>query len=204
MIWNKIFGGKQRSHRARGATRVGTSEHDLSTHLGRVMDISSTGLRLRGEKRPIVAPGETITLCVTNGSQSIRVGGVVAWARRRSGAFEVGVRFVGAGDGAVAGLIQFAKHGFVNTIPGGASAGAPAALSARVEVEDLYQVLGIARDASGEQIRAAYHRLAREAHPDSGNAAASAARFALISKSYSVLRDEGLRARYDTILSGAA
>lgn len=206
MIWDTVFGGARKPQKARGAVRLGTSDHDLSTHLGRVMDISSTGLRLRGEKKPIVQPGESIAICVTNGSQSIRVGGVVAWVRRRSGAYEVGLRFAGTSEGAIAGLIQFARHGFVNTIPGGASSATTSSepLSARVEVEDLYEVLGVARNASEAEIRAAYHRLAREAHPDSGGEAASPERFARISKSYSVLRDTALRARYDALLSGAA
>ena len=63
------------------------------------------------------------------------------------------------------------------------------------ERRDPYIVLGVARQASGEEIARAYRRAARASHPDSGGG--SAARFQAVSDAYEVLRDPRRRAVYD-------
>ncbi|MBK9384895.1 MAG: J domain-containing protein [Planctomycetes bacterium] len=55
--------------------------------------------------------------------------------------------------------------------------------------EDPFQVLGVARDASLEEIRAAYHRLARETHPDRNASADAARRFIAVHSAWIALRD---------------
>ena len=69
---------------------------------------------------------------------------------------------------------------------------------AAIEDLDLYELLGVARDATDEQIKRAYRRKAREHHPDAnaGDPAAEA-RFKEVSLAYEVLRDPERRARYD-------
>lgn len=64
--------------------------------------------------------------------------------------------------------------------------------------KDLYQVLGVARNASQDEIRKAYRKLAKELHPDlnPGNAGA-ADRFKEVSAAYEILGDAAKRARYD-------
>jgi curved DNA-binding protein CbpA len=64
------------------------------------------------------------------------------------------------------------------------------------ERRDPYIVLGVARQASGEEIARAYRRAARASHPDSGGAG-SAERFQAVSDAYEVLRDPRRRAVYD-------
>jgi curved DNA-binding protein CbpA len=64
------------------------------------------------------------------------------------------------------------------------------------ERRDPYIVLGVPRQASGEEIARAYRRAARASHPDSGGAG-SAERFQAVSDAYDVLRDPRLRAVYD-------
>jgi curved DNA-binding protein CbpA len=61
---------------------------------------------------------------------------------------------------------------------------------------DPYIVLGLHRQASGEEIARAYRRAARASHPDSG-AAGSAERFQAVRDAYDVLRDPRRRAVYD-------
>jgi curved DNA-binding protein CbpA len=64
------------------------------------------------------------------------------------------------------------------------------------ERRDPYLVLGVPRQASGEEIARAYRRAARASHPDSGGAG-SAERFQAVSDAYEVLSDPRRRAVYD-------
>jgi DnaJ-class molecular chaperone len=65
-------------------------------------------------------------------------------------------------------------------------------------VEDPYAVLGVARDASAEEIRRAYRALAKRWHPDTNPDKPEAeARFKAISAAYALLSDPEQRARFD-------
>lgn len=66
-----------------------------------------------------------------------------------------------------------------------------------VASEDYYETLGVARDASTEEIRRAYRRLARENHPDVNKEPGAEDRFKDINEAYEVLSDPKKRARYD-------
>jgi len=71
-------------------------------------------------------------------------------------------------------------------------------------IPDLYAILGVARDASPEEIRSAYRRLARELHPDVNGDPEAERRFKEITAAYETLSDPDRRARYDAFgMSGA-
>lgn len=62
---------------------------------------------------------------------------------------------------------------------------------------DYYETLGIPRDASKEDIKRAYRRLARKYHPDVNKEAGAEDRFKEISRAYEVLSEPETRGRYD-------
>ncbi len=65
-------------------------------------------------------------------------------------------------------------------------------------MRDLYEVLGVRRDASAPEIKKAYHRLAKQHHPDlNPGDKASEEKFKECANAYQVLSDEEQRARYD-------
>ncbi|MDP3891097.1 molecular chaperone DnaJ [Nocardioides sp.] len=63
--------------------------------------------------------------------------------------------------------------------------------------QDLYTVLGVARDADGDAIKKAYRRLARQLHPDVNPDPETQERFKEVSRAYEVLSDPQKRAAYD-------
>jgi curved DNA-binding protein len=62
---------------------------------------------------------------------------------------------------------------------------------------DYYEVLGVPRDASAEDLQKAYRVLARRNHPDVNKDPAAEDRFKEINEAYHVLADPKLRQRYD-------
>src|SRR6266516_6755568 len=64
--------------------------------------------------------------------------------------------------------------------------------------QSLYEFLGVAEDASADEIKSAYRRLARRYHPDRNQGdSISAERFTRIKTAYDVLSDPERRNAYD-------
>ncbi len=68
---------------------------------------------------------------------------------------------------------------------------------ATVEKRDFYDVLGVNREASEDDLRKAFRKLARQYHPDVNKSAEAEPRFKEINEAYEVLRDPEKRERYD-------
>jgi curved DNA-binding protein CbpA len=60
---------------------------------------------------------------------------------------------------------------------------------------DLYEILGVGRDASAAQLKTAFRNLAKELHPDHGG---DPERFRLVKMAYDVLSDPEARRHYDS------
>ena len=63
--------------------------------------------------------------------------------------------------------------------------------------QDLYELLGVARDADGDAIKKSYRRLARQLHPDVNPDPETQEKFKEVSRAYEVLSDPQKRAAYD-------
>jgi curved DNA-binding protein len=66
-----------------------------------------------------------------------------------------------------------------------------------VDFRDYYEALEVPRDASSDDIRRSYRKLARKYHPDVNKEEGAEERFKELSEAYEVLRDEEKRERYD-------
>lgn len=68
-----------------------------------------------------------------------------------------------------------------------------------VKFRDYYEILGVERGASQEDIQKAFRRLARKYHPDINKAAEASDRFKELNEAYEVLKDPEKREKYDRL-----
>lgn len=68
-----------------------------------------------------------------------------------------------------------------------------------MKYKDYYQVMGLERSASAEDIKKAYRKLARKYHPDVSKEANAEERFKEVAEAYEVLKDPEKRAAYDQL-----
>ena len=68
-----------------------------------------------------------------------------------------------------------------------------------MDYKDYYEILGVGRDATQDQIKKAYRKLARKHHPDVSESKDAEKRFKEVGEAYEVLKDPDKRAAYDQL-----
>ncbi|MEQ8206503.1 MAG: DnaJ domain-containing protein, partial [Woeseia sp.] len=68
-----------------------------------------------------------------------------------------------------------------------------------MEYKDYYKVMGVKRDASQDEIKRAYRKLARKYHPDVSKESDAELRFKEVGEAYAVLKDPEKRTAYDQL-----
>ena len=68
-----------------------------------------------------------------------------------------------------------------------------------MEYKDYYKILSVAKDASADDIKKAYRRLAHKYHPDVSKAADAEEKFKEVAEAYATLKDGDKRAAYDAL-----
>jgi len=68
-----------------------------------------------------------------------------------------------------------------------------------MEYKDYYGIMGVARDATQDEIKRTYRKLARKYHPDVSKEADAETRFKEVGEAYEVLKDPEKRAAYDQL-----
>jgi curved DNA-binding protein len=68
-----------------------------------------------------------------------------------------------------------------------------------VQFKDYYEIMGVSRDATQDEIKRSYRKLARKFHPDVSDDPAAEERFKEVGEAYEVLKDPEKRAAYDQL-----
>ena len=68
-----------------------------------------------------------------------------------------------------------------------------------MEFRDYYDILGVKKDASADEIKKAFRKAARKFHPDVSTGAEAEAKFKDVNEAYEVLKDPERRAAYDQL-----
>lgn len=185
------------------------STDTLSCHLGDVIDISTTGVRIRCASKPPFAPGSVTTIAFDYKGGKMQVAVQERWRKRCGlrGSHEIGLMFVKNSPNVIKAIESLVKFGFLcpDAVAGERPKTKPKQkpkLRVSVNLPDYYAVLSISHEAQDEDVHHAYRQLARQYHPDRNKSPDAQQRFISICEAYKVLSDPELRQSYDLRRAG--
>ncbi len=196
-------------HPERVAPRQATDT--LSCPLGDVMDISTSGVRIRCKSKPPFSEGAVTTIKFVFNGGKLPVSVQERWRKRRGfrGGHEIGLKFVNNPPNVMNAVESLVKFGFLcpDAVAGEAPKPKPDGkakkkLRVSVDLPDYYAVLDIPPDADDKRVHTAYRQLARQYHPDANKDSGAQARFISICEAYKVLSDRDQRKSYDLRQAG--
>lgn len=181
----------------------------LSCHLGDVVDISSTGVRVRCKSKPPFREGSMTTIKFSFNGGKLQVAVQERWRKRKGwrGGYEIGLMYVNNSPNVMNAIGSLVKFGFLcpDAVAGEQPKPKPKTkpkLRVSIDLPDYYAVLNIAPDADGQKVHAAYRQLARRYHPDANKTPDAQTHFIRVCEAYKVLSDPEQRKSYDLRQAG--
>jgi len=167
--------------------------HDVRCSKGRVVDLSTRGMRLVVplDEQPVEGQSQHYEFASDTGP--IRLSGTVCWVRQ--GVLDTRVAEVGIVFDPVEAQTRDALVRLAMTHGSWTDADRDAAV--RIEHENLYAVLGVDADASEDTIRRAYHGLIKKWNPVLGDDPLAQTALSAAHRAYAVLRNAESRGVYD-------
>lgn len=204
--WNK---GKSKpgdpSWRQRRVQRYGADS--VRCALGQIVDLSSAGMAVRCAGKPPVKPGGTVPVHLKFSDGTLKLTAQVRWCKRCGlKSFAIGLQFVELKPGVGRVLEAIARFGMAEAVnhmgADPASNDEPPKqehdqnIQAEIDLPNYFRTLELDPDATPEQIKASYRRLAAKYHPDRNDDPEALKRFAAINEAYSILVDADRRGSY--------
>lgn len=187
--------GSESGAEKRRAPRFATNV--ISCMLGKVVDLSSAGMRITAPKVPPLGIGDMVRLELSSPRDTLVVVGRIVRLARNGPVYDIGVEFQQVAPEVAAALESLARFGCIKGKRPAAEPGNIGGISASAQLADLYEILGVEREATLEEIHRAFRDLARKSHPDLNPSAEAQAKFIQLHKAYDVLRDPEKRRSYD-------
>ncbi|MEM8737441.1 MAG: DnaJ domain-containing protein [Planctomycetota bacterium] len=166
--------------------------------LGEVLDLSGSGMRVAIKGRCAIRTGQVLPLKLKTPHGTMTLSARVVWRRRSGllGGAQVGLHFDGIKPSQSVALATIARFGFI--APDGvkpaqdtpASVGqSPTQVEANIVLAEYYERLGLPTDASPQDVKEAYRKLARTYHPDVAPGPENQRKFMLLREAYDLIND---------------
>jgi hypothetical protein len=183
-----LFGLNQpkRPKRQRRGDRFSTEL--LSTPLGRLKDLSTSGLRIEGTGRTALAAGQVHRVTLESPQGELNFIGRVVWVKRQRKGFQAGFMLLDVQPHIAAYLTQLGQYGFIPEAPTPAEPEQDGLPKRKPVAGDPYAILGIDSTATDAEVQQAYRREVRKHHPDANKSADAAAMFARVVDAYRTIQ----------------
>jgi hypothetical protein len=184
-----LFGSGPRPKLPRRAPRYNAEW--LQSPLGKIKDISTTGVCITGSGKPTVTKGKITQVKLLTPGGELNFLGRVVWVKRVKGGFEAGLELLNVKPHVAERLRTLGELGFVPAADAAYPDAAPGnanPLPAPAGALDPYSVLEIDATSTDSQILRAYRRLVRLYHPDINKSAEAVAKFEQVVEAYHKLK----------------